>query len=134
MVAAHGRCVGVPPIRWRAPVASIIGHVGPRTRSRSTPSTVEQNHVGADSQRVPGDEVPTVAEVQERYPQQWVVMAVTESDRHGFAAAGRVVACAADGDAAWVAADRYAAMHPDEELSVAYTGPHELPPDVDVVL
>lgn len=103
-------------------------------RARVTRARATAGETGADDWPEPGDKVVTVAEARERYPDEWIVLAVTRWTKLGVAHAGRVVGHTPDTDAAYAAAGQYARQHPKQDMAIFYNGEVEPPPGEEVVL
>jgi hypothetical protein len=61
----------------------------------------------------------SIAEVQRIYPNQWVALAVSETDDHGFAVAGEVILHNSDERFVWRAVRR---EDVEEPIYVFYSG------------
>ncbi len=68
-------------------------------------------------------EILTLREIEERHPDQWVCVEVTQWNGPGQPAGGRVIAHGTNRDETMQAWDQFRAAHPDSILYSYYTGP-----------
>ena len=77
-------------------------------------------------------ELLTVAEIAERYPDQWVLIEIVRDRKDTWKAAGRLIARSADRNGLLEPHKRFRAENPDARLFTFFTG--ELVADEDVVI
>ena len=67
-----------------------------------------------------GNQIVSIGEIKNTYPNEWVALAIAETDADGFAARGEVITHDADERFVWSAIKL---KEPDEPVYVFHTGP-----------
>lgn len=102
--------------RSQREAASGAGPRSPRTEAPAPPTKRRTGRTGPDA------EILTVAEIERRYPDEWVLLEITRDNKHHERKAGRLVAHGADREALDEPYRRFRAEHPRTLLSQFYTG------------
>jgi hypothetical protein len=78
--------------------------------------------------------VITVAEVEQLYPDEWVLLEITRDAKHHDRIAGRLIAHSRDRADLPEAYHRFRADHPEARVFQFFTGGEKIPDDVVVIL